>query len=103
MKTIAKLLLAATLLATTIAAEARGSRGSNSGSGSRAHSSYCGGSSRSGYVYRNPYAAHPSVSVRGYSKNSGTFVPPHVHTPANDSTTDNLTYRGYGTIRVPRD
>lgn len=96
-----KLLLAAALLGTTLAADARGGgRGSYSGSGSR--SSYSSGSTRSGYVYRNPYAAHPSVSVRGYSKHSGTFVPPHVRTPANDTLKDNLSYRGYGTVRVPK-
>lgn len=96
-----KLLLAAALLATTFAAEARGGgSGSYAGSGSR--SSYSSGSARSGYVYRNPYAAYPSVSVRGYSKDSGTFVPPHVRTPANETLKDNLSYRGYGTVRVPK-
>jgi len=96
------LLLTAALFAATFAAEARGgSRGSYSSSGSR--SSYSSGSTRSGYVYRNPYAAYPSVSVRGYSKDSGTFVPSHVRTPANDTFKDNLNYRGYGTVRVPRD
>jgi hypothetical protein len=56
----------------------------------------------SGYVYRNPYAAIPSVSVSGYSRTSGTFVAPHVRTPANHTVTDNLSYRGFGTIKVPR-
>ena len=56
----------------------------------------------SSYVYRNPYAAEPSVRVQGYTRSSGTYVAPHVRTPANDTVTDNLSYRGYGTIRVPR-
>src|SRR5262249_6335717 len=59
------------------------------------------GSSRD-YVYRNPSAAYPSVSVGGYTRSSGTYVPPHVRTLPNWTTTDNLNYRGYGTIRVPR-
>lgn len=56
----------------------------------------------SGYVYRNPYAAIPSVSVSGYSRATGTFVAPHVRTPANHTVTDNLSYRGFGTVKVPR-
>ncbi|HXP63088.1 MAG TPA: hypothetical protein VN829_21485 [Dongiaceae bacterium] len=55
-----------------------------------------------GYVYRNPYAAYPSVNVRGYSRGTGTYVWPHVRTAPNSTVTDNLSYRGYGTIRVPR-
>ncbi len=54
----------------------------------------------SSYVYRNPYAATPSVSVRGYTKSNGTYVAPHVRTPANYTVTDNLSYRGYGTTKV---
>jgi len=95
------LLLTAALFAATFAAEARGgSRGSYSSSGSR--SSYSSGSARSGYVYRNPYAAHPSVRVRGYTRSSGTYVERQVRTPANDTLKDNLSYRGYGTVRVPK-
>ena len=56
----------------------------------------------SGYVYRNPYAAYPSVRVQGYYRSNGTYVAPYVRTPANDTVTDNLSYRGYGTVRVPR-
>jgi hypothetical protein len=59
-------------------------------------------SSSSGYVYRNPYAAYPSVSVNGYYRNSGTYVSPYVRTSPNNTVTDNLSYRGFGTIRVPR-
>ena|SRR2546425_9778781 len=54
------------------------------------------------YVYRNPYAAYPSVSVHSYFRNDGTFVPPHDRTPPNDTVTDNLSYRGFGTVRVPK-
>ena len=56
----------------------------------------------SGYVYRNPYAAYPSVHVRGYYRSSGTYVAPYVRTAPNWTPTDNLSYRGYGTVRVPR-
>ena len=48
-----------------------------------------GGSS--GYVFRNPYAATPSVSVRGYTPSSGTYVAPYVRTAPNHTVTDNLT------------
>ena len=53
--------------------------------------------SSSGYVYRNPYAAYPSVHVRGYYRSTGTYVAPHVRTAPNWTATDNLSYRGYGT------
>ena len=63
---------------------------------------YSGSSSSSrDYVYRNPYAATPSVSVRGSTPSSGTYVAPHVRTAPNHTATDNLSYRGYGTVRVP--
>ena len=55
------------------------------------------------YVYRNPYAAIPSVSVHDYLRRDGTYVAPYVRTAPNWTETDNLSYRGYGTIRVPRD
>ena len=65
--------------------------------------SYRGYSSQQpGYVYRNPYAASPSVSVQGYTRTDGTFVAPYYRTYPNSTVTDNLSYRGYGTIRVPR-
>ena len=54
------------------------------------------------YVYRNPYAAYPSVHVNGYTRADGTTVLPYYRTPPNNTLTDNLSYRGYGTIRVPR-
>ena len=99
-----KLLLTAALLATTLAAEARGvGRGSHSTGGSHSRSSYSSSSSaRSGYAHRNPYAATPSVRVQGYYRSTGTIVMPHSRTPANNTIIDNLSYRGYGTIRVPR-
>ena len=56
-----------------------------------------GGSS--GYVYRNPYAATPSVSVPGYIRSNGTYVAPHVRTAPNRTVTDNLSYRGYSTAK----
>ena len=40
--------------------------------------------------------------VNGYQRNSGTYVSGHYRTPANNTMTDNLNYRGYGTVRVPR-
>ena len=87
-------------------AHAGGVRGYFRSNGTYASPSYrssygsLGGSS--GYVYRNPYAAYPSVSVRPYTKTDGTFVTPHYRTPAIRTVQDNLSYRGYGTIRVPR-
>jgi hypothetical protein len=73
----------------------RSDHGSSSGC-----SSYSGSSS--GYVYRNPYAAYPSVSVNGYYRGTGTYVAPYVRTAPNDTVTDNLSYRGFGTIRMPK-
>ena len=74
--------------------------GSSYTSPGRSSSGYS--SSSRDYVYRNPYAASPYVNVRGYSRHDGTFVAPHVRTSPNDTVTDNLSYRGYGTIRVPK-
>ena len=56
----------------------------------------------SGDFYRNPYAAEPVARVQEYYRSTGKYVAPYVRTPANDTVTDNLSYRGYGTIRVPR-
>ena len=113
MKTLTKLALAAVLLATATAARADWVSGyyRSSGtyvaphyrSGDGSLGSYGGSASPShDYVYRNPYAANPSVGVQSYFKSDGTYVLPHYRTPANDTITDNLGYRGYGTIRVPR-
>lgn len=107
MKTLATILLGISLLATANIAQA-GGRGYTSGLGSYGSSAYRSGYGSfssgysSGYVYRNPYAAYPSVSVNGYTRADRTYVAPHYRTPANDTIKDNLSYRGYGTIRVPR-
>ena len=113
MKILSKLALTALFLTTTVAAQADWVSGhfrSNgtyvapyyrSGGGSAGGYSGYSGSSRD-YVYRNPYAAYPSVHVHGYYRSSGTYVEPHVRTAPNWTRTDNLSYRGYGTIRVPR-
>ena len=37
--------------------------------------------------------------VNGYTRSNGTYVAPHVRTPANRTVTENLSSRGYGTIR----
>jgi hypothetical protein len=110
MKTLTKLALAAMMLITTLTAQAGWVSGHYRSSGTyvapyyRADSGSMGSSygSSSGYVYRNPYAASPSVNVRGYYRSSGTYVAPHVRTAPNGTVTDNLSYRGYGTIRVPK-
>jgi hypothetical protein len=86
MKTLTKLTLAVTMLLLAVSANAQ---------------SYYSGSSRD-YAYRNPYAAIPSVGVHNYFRHDGTYVPSHFRTAPNWTTTDNLSYRGYGTIRVPR-
>ena len=110
MKTLTKLALAAMMLITTLTAQAGWVSGHYRSSGTyvapyyRSDSVSVGYSygSSSGYVYRNPYAAYPSVHVRGYYRSTGTYVAPHVRTAPNGTVTDNLSYRGYGTIRVPR-
>ena len=110
MKTLTRFALAAMMLITTLTAQAGGVRGYYRSSGTyvapyyRSDSGSVGRSygSSSGYVYRNPYAASPSVNVRGYYRSSGTYVAPHVRTAPNWTVTDNLSYRGYGTIRVPK-
>lgn len=111
MNTLAKLSLLAAVLVSAFAAQAGNVRGyyrSNgtyvaphyrASSGSSGGSSYSSGSS---YVYRNPYAASPSVKVREYTRDDGTMVLPHRRTPANDTITDNLNYFGYGRVRVPK-
>ena len=112
MKILKNLILAALMFLSTFAAQAGWVRGyvrSNgtyvaphyrSSSGSLG--GYSGYSASRDYVYRNPYAAYPSVSVSGYYRSSGTYVAPYVRTSPNRTPTDNLSYRGYGTVRVPR-
>jgi hypothetical protein len=110
MKTLTKFALAAMILITTLTAQAGGVRGYYRSSGTYVAPHYrsaYGSVGRSygsspGYVYRNPYAASPSVNVSGYYRNTGTYVAPHVRTAPNWTVTDNLSYRGYGTIRVPK-
>lgn len=108
MKILTNLALAAVVLFAAATSQAGSVRGYFRSNGTyvaphyRSGSSVYGGSSSSGYVYRNPYAASPSVSVRGYVRSSGTYVPPYVRTSRNYTQTDNLSYRGFGTIRVPR-
>ena len=92
MKSFTRLVLTAALLLTAVATQASSVRG-------YARSN---GTTRSSYVYRNPYAAAPSVGVRGYTPSSGTYVAPYVRTAPNHTVTDNLSYRGYGTVRALR-
>ena len=110
MKTLTKLALAAVIFCSALAAQAGWVNGYTRSNGTyvsghyRSDSGSLGGYSSSSrdYVYRNPYAAYPSVNVSGYTRHDGTTVLPHVRTPANWTTTDNLNYRGYGTIRASR-
>ena len=94
MKTLAIITVALAILSATTQVHAGGRGGAGYG---RSYSS----SRSSSYVYRNPYASYPSVGVRGYTKSSGTVVMPHYRTPGNYKINDNLSYRGYGTIRSP--
>lgn len=113
MKTLTKLALAAVILTTAVAAQAGWVNGYTRSNGTyvsghyRSDSGSLGGysgstSSSRNYTYQNPYAAYPSVSVNGYTRNDGATVLPYYRTPANNTATDNLNYRGYGTVRVPR-
>ena len=108
MKTLTKIALAALIACSAFGTQAGQVRGYVRSNGTyvaphyRSDSGSLGSSHSSGYVYRNPYAATPSVSVNGYYRSSGTYVAPHVRTAPNDTVTDNLSYRGFGTIRVPK-
>lgn len=108
MKHLTKLVVAAVFLTTALVAQAGWVNGYYRNSGTyvtpyyRSDYGSLRGGSGYGYVYRNPYAAYPSVSVRGYFRTDGTYVAPYRRTPPNSTVTDNLNYRGYGTIRVPR-
>jgi hypothetical protein len=116
MKSLIKFVLAAAITISSFAAQAgwvsRNSRSngtyvapyyrSDYGSLGRASGYSYTPRSTSSYVYHNPYAAYPSVNVRGYYCSNGTYVAPHVRTAPNWTVTDNLSYRGYGTVRVPR-
>lgn len=89
MKTLITLTLSVMLLSSIGSANARSAYG------------YRSFSSR--VVYRNPYAAMPSIGVHDYFRRNGTYVAPHVRTAPNWTETDNLSYRDYGTVAVPRD
>ena len=107
MKTLTKLVVVAAFLTVALTVHAGSVNGYYRSNGTYVAPSYrsdygSAGGDSSSYVYRNPYAADPSVSVRGYSRSDGTIVAPYRRTPPNNTVTDNLSYRGYGTIRVPR-
>ena len=103
MKTLKNLALAAVMLTAAVSAQAEWVNGYSRSNGTyvsghyRSDSGSFGGysSSTQDYVYRNPYAADPSVNVSGYYRSSGTYVAPHLRTAPNDTVTDNLSYRGY--------
>ena len=110
MKILTKFALVAMMLITSLTAQAGWVSGYSRSNGTYVAPSYRSDSgsagrsygSSSGYVYRNPYAVAPSVNVRGYYRSNGTYVAPHVRTAPNGTVSDNLSYRGYGTIRVPK-
>ena len=109
MKTLTKLALATVILCTAFASQAGQVSGYFRSNGTYVAPHYRSdvgslgsSSSSSSYVYRNPYAAYPSERVSGYTRNSGTTVLPYYRTPANSTPTDNLSYRGFGTVRVPK-
>jgi len=113
MKTLFKAILTAVFLCSTFVAQARWVSGYYRSNGTfvapyyRAHHGspfgYPGYSESShDYVYRNPYAAFPSVHVSGYTRADGVTVLPYYRTSPNNTLTDNLSYRGFGTIRAPR-
>ena len=102
MKALIRFALAAMMLITTLTAQAGWVSGHYRSSGTyvapyyRSDSGSVGSSygSSSGYVYRNPYAAYPSVHVNGYYRSTGTYVAPHVRTAPNGIVTDELGCRG---------
>ena len=108
MKTLKSIIIALVAVTAAVSLQAGTVRGYTRSNGSyvaphyRSDSGSLGSSHSSGYVYRNPYAASPSVGVNSYTRSSGTYVAPHVRTSPNWTPTDNLNYRGYGTVRVPR-
>jgi hypothetical protein len=113
MKTLTKLALVAALIGSTLAAQAEWVNGYTRKNGTYVSGHYRSStpsygsslgstSSSRDYVYRNPYAAFPSERVSGYARRDGGTVMPYYRTPANNTITDNLSYRGFGTIKVPR-
>lgn len=111
MKILNKLALIAAVLTTAATAQAEWVSGHFRSNGAYVAPYYRSGSgllgssgsgASSSYVYRNPFAASPSVRVDGYTRDNGIYVAPHVRTAPNRTLTDNLNYRGYGTVRTPR-
>jgi len=107
MKSLSKLLLVAALFTTAASAHAEWVSGHFRSNGTyvqpyRRSDFGIVNSSPGDFTYRNPYAAKPSVHVDWYYRRNGTYVAPHYRTPANNTLADNLSYRGYGTARVPR-
>jgi hypothetical protein len=108
MRILSKIALVAMMFATAFAVQAGPVRGYFRSNGTyvaphyRSDARSLGGGMSSSYTYRNPYAAVPSVRVGGYFRSTGSYVAPHVRTAPNWTPTDNLNYRGFGTIRVPK-
>src|SRR6478609_5546511 len=109
MKTLAKLTILAAFFTVSLTTRAGSVSGHFSSNGSSVTpyyrsnpGSFGGVSGYSGsshnYVYRNPYSASPSVGVDGYLRSNGTYVAPHLRTAPNSTVTDNLNYRGNGTV-----
>ncbi len=102
MKTPTLIILAISLCSFTSNSQAGDVRGYFRSNGTYVQPHYrasSGFSSGGGHYYRNPYAANPVVRVRSYQKSDGTFVIEHYRTPGNSILTDNLSYRGFGTVR----
>ena len=104
MKTLALIALTISFLSFTSNSHAGDVRGyfRSNGTYVQPHYRSSGGySSGERHYYRNRYAANPVVSVRSYQKSNGTSVIGHYRTPGNKIITDNLSYRGFGTVRRP--
>jgi hypothetical protein len=102
MKTLALIVLAISFFSFNSSSQAGDVRGYYRSNGTYVQPHYRSSSGfSSGQVqhYRNPYAADPVVHVNSYQKSDGTRVMEHYRTPANSILTDNLSYRGFGSIR----
>lgn len=102
MKTLALIVLAISFFSINSSSQAGEVRGHYRSNGTYVQPHYRSSSGFfSGQVhhYRNPYAADPVVHVHSYQKSDGTRVMEHYRTPANSILTDNLSYRGFGSIR----
>ena len=106
MKILNEITLIAATLFTAAIANASGARGYSASPAPQYRPNY--GSSATtpvpvpAYVYRNPYAAPATVHVNEYTRSDGTVVLPHYRTPANETLTDNLNYRGNGLVPMLR-